>query len=454
MKINPEMRGNLPKASLPQPWTSNDGRRRGWQLNIPGNRPLATPAVVGGRIFLGGGFGSYEFYAFDAATGNCLWQYQTEDDGPTAAVVYGEYVAFNTESCELEVLTVEGKRVWKEWLGDPLMSMPAIGDRGLFQIYPDSKGDRRHYLGAFELTTGRHLWKQPISGEIITAPVLADGCVYLTNLDGSMSCFRQADGEKIWHEDKKATSSPVVRDGECYFSQSEEVLNPRGADLRRTEGLSKRGKGAAGHTFAFRATFDAADYLDHKRRSGGSPYYAACELADGAVGFGHHKGDAKMEQARTHLGHGHVSSLWAYQGSKPFLYRGRLFSAVGDTLHSLDPHSENVYWKKQLYQRDGEVLDNVLTPPALVNGKLFVGTIRGEVCCLAAESGEELWRANLGEPVVFQPAVAGGRCYAGTTNGHLFCIETGDADDDGWLMWGGNAAHNGLQEATANVASV
>ena len=37
------------------------------------------------RAFLGGGFGSYEFYAFDLKTGQQAWQIQTGDDGPTAA---------------------------------------------------------------------------------------------------------------------------------------------------------------------------------------------------------------------------------------------------------------------------------------------------------------------------------------------------------------------------------
>jgi outer membrane protein assembly factor BamB len=66
------------------------------------------------------------------------------------------------------------------------------------------------------------------------------------------------------------------------------------------------------------------------------------------------------------------------------------------------------------------------------NGKLFVGTIPGEVCCLSAESGEVLWRDALDEPVIFQPAVVvGGRVYTATGAGSLFSIETGDPRDDG-----------------------
>lgn len=32
----------------------------GWYVVIPGSRPLATPAIGEGMVFLGGGFGSYE----------------------------------------------------------------------------------------------------------------------------------------------------------------------------------------------------------------------------------------------------------------------------------------------------------------------------------------------------------------------------------------------------------
>jgi hypothetical protein len=33
-----------------------------------------------------------------------------------------------------------------------------------------------------------------------------------------------------------------------------------------------------------------------------------------------------------------------------------------------------------------------------------------------------------------------------TAQGSLFCLETGDAQDDGWLMWGATPAHNGVAE--------
>jgi outer membrane protein assembly factor BamB len=447
MRIDATRRGKLLEVPPATPWTSPDGARKGWQLSLPGGRPLATPAAVGGRVFLGGGFGSYEFYALDADTGAQLWQHQTEDDGPTAAVVEGGYVAFNTESCELEVLTVAGERAWKKWLGDPLMSMPAVAEGRVYQVFPDSGGDRRHYLGCFDLAVGEEHWRKPLPGEVITAPVVAEGRVHVACLDGTVACFRQDTGQQLWQETRLATSSPQVWQGRCYFAQRFETEVPYAEDiwvLQQNEQLAARGHEAGSVTTPMAATATTADYLDFRKRRRSSPHYAHSETLDAGVGFAAHKGDSKMDQASSHLGHGHVSSVWAYQGSRPFPFRGRMYNAMGNTLYCVDPADQNVVWKHRLFEVEGEVVDNVLTPPAVVNGKLFVGSLRGEVSCVAAESGEVLWQVPVGEPVLFQPAVARGRVYVGTQRGNLFCIETGDAGDDGWLMWGGTAAHNGL----------
>jgi outer membrane protein assembly factor BamB len=437
--------GPVPTVDRPKPFA--DGSVRGWKLTLPGRRPLATPAVIDGRVFIGGGFGSYEFYALDADTGDLRWLHQTTDDGPTAAVVSDGRVIFNTESCELEVLTTEGRPVWKKWLGDPLLSMPAVQEGRVFMAYPDTNGDRRHYLVCFDLDDGRQIWRQPITGEVITCPVLADGQVFLTNLDGTLACFAQADGRLLWQEARNASSAPAVWRGRCYFSQRTE--STRHAARQQMEHLASKVAMGGTPVEAFFETQSMADYLDHGKRQRRSPHYVAQEAFDSGVGFSNHKGDAKIEQAMNHLGMGHVSAVWAFQGSKPFLSHGRMFSGVGDTVHCVEPVSQEVHWKRAMREGSAaqeELLDSMLTPPALVNGKLFVGTLDGRVLCMSAESGETLWSAFLGESIVFQPAVAKGRVFVPTAAGSLYSLETGDTADDGWLMWGATPAHNGRPE--------
>jgi Ca-activated chloride channel family protein len=444
-------------VSATVPFTTPDGRFTGWKSVIPGGRPLATPAVADGRVFLGGGFGSHEFYALDAATGDLAWEHRTHDDGPTAAAVEDGLVVFNTESCELEVLTVEGKPVWKKWLGDPLMSMPAIAGGRVFMAFPDSRGDRRHYLACFDLRAGREHWRSHIAGEIITAPVCADGQVYLSTMEGTVYCFRQDDGGLVWQEPSSATSSPVVWNGRCYFSRRDEVTvtEEGGAVKQQVESLAARGLTMRDVLCGMPGTATHADWLDYTKRGPRSPYERDSRHYDAHVGFAFSKGDAKMDQAMRNTGRGTVHGCWAYQGSKPFIFKDRLYSAMGDTLKCVDPRTQAVLWKKALHQRpeQAEVLDSVLTPPALVNDKVFVGSILGDVHCLSAEDGEVLWSARIGEPIVFQPAVARGRVYAATYQGSLVCLETGDAADDGWFMWGAAAAHNGLPAEVAVAQS-
>src|SRR6266478_2244017 len=137
MKVNlPATSRDLEAASFGTP----DGRS-GWVLRLPGGRPIATPAYADGMLFVGGGYGTHEFYALDSETGRVIWKIQTGDDGPTAAVVADGMVAFNTESCTLVVVEERrGRVIWQEWLGDPLMSQPAIDKGVLFMAHPAATG--------------------------------------------------------------------------------------------------------------------------------------------------------------------------------------------------------------------------------------------------------------------------------------------------------------------------
>src|SRR5262245_2830081 len=173
----------------PARFNTVDGKS-GWVVKIPGDRPIATPAYSDGMLFLGGGYGSHEFYAINAETGAVVWQIKTSDDGPTAAVVQDGCVAFNTESCTVVTCDAKtGKVLWQEWLGDPLMSQPAIYKGKLYIAHP--AGQRRatvnssqsaaqggsgratdHRLLCADLKTGKHIWDQPIPTDVITAPVI------------------------------------------------------------------------------------------------------------------------------------------------------------------------------------------------------------------------------------------------------------------------------------------
>src|SRR5262249_18348427 len=157
---------------------------------------------------------------------------------------------------------------------------------------------------------------------------------YLSTLEGTLYCFRQADGQLLWQVRKNATSSPAVWDGQCYFSRREEItVKKEGKEVKQqTEQIAMRGPGAKDTVKDFAVTQRPADYLDYGKRASASPVERAQQQHDASVGFGGSKGDSKMEQAHTNLGRGTVSGIWSYQGSRPFVYKGELYTAMGDTL--------------------------------------------------------------------------------------------------------------------------
>src|SRR3712207_6456634 len=253
------------KELEPAAFKTSDGKT-GWVVRVPGGRPLATPAYSNGTLFVGGGYGSHEFYAFDAKTGRMVWKVNAGDDGPTAAVVEDGLVAFNTESCTLVVVDEKtGKLVWQEWLGDPLMSQPAVSKGKLYMAYPagqrghanvqqnaiphvqqnqqsaaahvvakpvqnarqkDSKQDADEEVGSHrllcaDLKTGKHIWERAISSDVISAPVVSEGKVYFTTFDGTSYSLDAADGSVAWKKRNAGTSAPLVVAGHVVVTQKE-----------------------------------------------------------------------------------------------------------------------------------------------------------------------------------------------------------------------------------------
>ena len=393
-----------PVILQPVPFHPGDSRISGWRLTIPGGHPLATPAIADGKLYLGGGFGSHEFYSFDAISGRHEWTYRTSDDGPTAAVLENGLIAFNTESCELEVLNTRGRPLWKKWLGDPLMSMPAMADGRVYMAFPDSRGRGAYYLAAFDLNGGGEIWRAPLPGEIITAPVIDGERIYAATVGGVLVALNRRDGSPVWDERRNITSAPAVWNGETYFTRREAVA------AQQTELVASRAAApAAAPVVDLHATQQNADYLDYQKRAQ-SAYQQMSDQQDASVGFsGTFKGAARMAPARANIGQTSVYGIWSYQGSKPFVVNGRLYSSMGDTIECVDARSGRIIWSRKLrdLRRPG-MPDDVLTPPSIANGKVFLGSRWGFVYALAAATGDVLWRVDLGEPVSFQPAVAMG----------------------------------------------
>src|SRR5262249_50164053 len=147
-------------------------------------------------------------------------------------------------------------------------------------------------------------------------------------------------------------SSPLVHNGNVYFSQRVAVKtkDKDGKEYeQQMEALAGKGNSKEGKILVYEATKHVADYLDWGKRAAASPVEMKSKTADAGVGFGSAPEAAKLAQAQMNLGQGTVCGVWSYQGSRPFVYKGKLVSAMGDSVKCVDPTSEKVVWTKELH---------------------------------------------------------------------------------------------------------
>ena len=209
------------------------------QVQLPSGQALLTPAVADGRIFVGGGFNSTEFYCLSADSGRPIWGVRLSDNGPSAPAYNRGTLSFTTESCTLYVVdAASGNCLWATWLGDPLITAPSIADDRVLVCYPAQAvgggvGARptNFVFAARDLRTGRPLWQRWIDENVISAPLVSAGHVYLTTFAGTLYGFRLSDGEIELARCCRGTSAPIVVNQTIYLSRR---LDEAGARCRRS----------------------------------------------------------------------------------------------------------------------------------------------------------------------------------------------------------------------------
>jgi Ca-activated chloride channel family protein len=398
--------------------------RRGWITALPNAELLASPAFHDGKVFLGGGFASHRFYAFDAYDGELAWSMAAPDGGPTAAIVEGDKVLFNTESCTIFVADADtGELRWSRFLGDPLMSQPAAANGLVFSAYPSSGG---HLLGAFRLSDGEPVWTTPIAADVIQAPQVVGDAIYFATMDGTAYRLDTRTGRVRWSRDVGASSAVWVdrqsvlvarRTGSAAAPQEQMVVLGASDGRLRHEGEHFR-----------------AGYLNGQSR-------------DRALGGGQAGAWGSVPHGE-HLGLRNVAAGWAFQGSSPAVADGRAYFSIAGEILARDMETSQIVWRRRYAQADGA---QALSPPAVVGSLLVFGTVDGQLFATDIDTGMTVWSYDIGEPVVFQPIVAQGWVYLATGSGNVIGLELGDAMLDGWHMWGGNAQHAGLVETAGTV---
>ena len=81
--------------------------------------------------------------------------------------------------------------------------------------------------------------------------------------------------------------------------------------------------------------------------------------------------------------------------------------------------SERVVW-------EFDTARDVDASPAVVDGRVYIGSDSKKLYCLDAQTGDSIWEFKAGGVMRSSPAVAGGYVYAGSHDHKIYCLNAQD----------------------------
>lgn len=332
------------------------------------------------------------------------------------------------------------KRLWDFNVGDiDALAEPVVTEDRVLQ------GTMEGYLYALNLEgppPQRIAWKFHADGAIHTAVARHGGKVFFGSNGGSVYALEEKDGSLVWSQRvgqvepraRKQFSVPLVHDGRIYVGSAD----------RSVHGLD-----AATGRILWKA--DMSDWV--RARPALTSEGLLIAAIDGTLTCLDPEGGLKWrKKVSTHP----IYADLVQAGDSVLVSDSDLW------LHRIGKGGE-VLWKRSLLQafEDEEgrrIFTDVMSggtyyqsKPTAVKGKVFYGMPSGFLVAADADTGEELWKFEMGGAISVAPAVADSRVFAGQQGGERFfyCVdaETGapvwkQTIPGGWV-WGSATVDEG-----------
>lgn len=326
-----------------------------------------VPAIGNGRIFAADRDGLVQ--ARDLTTGNLAWEVEVEDENEDGVHFSGG---------------------------------PGLG--GSTVILGSNNGE----VIALNIDSGAVLWKTPVSSEVMSVPVVANGIAIIRTTDGSVIALNEKTGQKVWSYEHnvpaltvRGTGAPLIiedtiiegydngklmalrlEDGKYVWESS--VTIPKGrSEVERLVDIDV-------DPIESRGVIYTASY------NGGS---AAVSILDGDVLW-------RNEAVSSHTG---------LSQDEQYLY----ISNTGGHVLQLDKRTGSSLWEqKELHGRK-------LTSPTVYQSNVVVGDFDGYVHWLSSTDGRQLARVQVaGDAIDAKPIVVGGIVYVYAKDGTLAALKT------------------------------
>jgi len=334
-------------------------------------------------------------------------------------------------------------------------------------------GTMEGYLYALHLagasTDERVAWTFRAAGAVNTQVALADDHVFFGCNGGSVVCLDETTGALIWerrldpveHRARKHFTTPIVCDGRVYIGAASKRVYALDAGTGAVIWTTKvsdwvRASPAAIGDSVLVATVDgmlhcinahgnAAGTLAWSKVISTHPIYADlvcaedrtlvsdsnlmlyCLSADGELIWERSTLNAFLDSTGQRIFTDTLSGGTYYQ-SKPTAYRDKVFFGTpSGFLHAVNPETGEEIWKFEM----GAAIS---VGPACADGRIFAGQQGGErfFYCLDADDGSLLWKQTLPGGWVWGSAtVYEGLVYVPTVSGYAVCLDA----ETGHIVW-------------------
>jgi outer membrane protein assembly factor BamB len=303
-------------------------------------------------------------------------------------------------------------------------------------------GDGKFYLGTTEATvvaingrTGQLEWESATRGGLVQQSAMyQDGNLYTSAVSWQLTCFDSATGQIKWQTEKGTRAFSAYRGAVGFgmvFDATVE-LDPHGTIRAWDAETGAEIWRQSAYFNIHYATMAVAD---------GKLYAMTCDQSATSQTGGLQMPGYETACFDIYTG----TQLWKLKGigmSHVTIAYGNLYGFYGNRLYCIGGEPKDwtlglegdvntgraaigqqgpndISTPKWTFQTGGDVSSS----PAVVKGKVYVGSHDKNWYCLDAYTGAKIWNFTIGWFVRSSAAVAGGRLYTGADDGYFYCLD-------------------------------
>lgn len=182
-----------------------------WSFDIASNRYIGSPQANGEGFFAPNA--DRHLYALSNA-GELQWTFPSDEALWAQPAYDGERLYLPAIDHMLYAVDAQdGRAIWEQDLDGSVVGRPALSDGGILYV-----GTFGQEVIALDSSNGRILWRTATNGWVWSGPTLADGVVYVADLEGTVFALNAETGRELWQvsADGAITGSPLVAFDHIY----------------------------------------------------------------------------------------------------------------------------------------------------------------------------------------------------------------------------------------------